>query len=209
MADEDAPPPYEEAIGNAPPSTVPTKRPVPSAPPPAVFNTGYVPPQGDQGGNPWAYPTTSGYPHGSGGGYGQQQGFQLHGHNSGHPPSPRQGFTSGQQPGYQPQQQCSYPNPNQNQPSGPDRARRANNTNYAIRSNMCLAVCATVCCWPVGLIAIMSECEARDAVQNGDLAHAKEASDKARSMSWISIFVGGCVIGFAVFFGLLVGLTSR
>ncbi|XP_070200546.1 uncharacterized protein [Littorina saxatilis] len=163
MADEDAPPPYEEAIGNAPPSTVPTKRPVPSAPPPAVFNTGYVPPQGDQGGNPWAYPTTSGYPHGSGGGYGQQQGFQLHGHNSGHPPSPRQGFTSGQQPGYQPQQQCSYPNPNQ----------------------------------------------ARDAVQNGDLAHAKEASDKARSMSWISIFVGGCVIGFAVFFGLLVGLTSR
>ncbi|XP_002737561.1 proline-rich transmembrane protein 1-like [Saccoglossus kowalevskii] len=56
---------------------------------------------------------------------------------------------------------------------------------------MGLAIFATICCcWPIGIFAIIKASQVGSSFNGGDYAGAKEASDSARKLSYISIGCG-------------------
>lgn len=69
---------------------------------------------------------------------------------------------------------------------------QANIPNYLWQS----IVVTILCCWPVGIPAIVFAAKVNGLVAAGQLAEAREASAKARMWCWIS-FGLGIVVGIA------------
>ncbi len=71
------------------------------------------------------------------------------------------------------------------------------------RKAMILGVIGILGIWPLGLFAIMTANQARDALVRGDVALSLSKSKSAQIMGWISVAVlglvviGGCLIGLA------------
>jgi len=81
-------------------------------------------------------------------------------------------------------------------------------SNSPPESYMALSICACLCCcWPLGLLAIIKSCQVNDAVNNGDLAAANEASKKARGLASCSIIIGVCFT--VAFIAIQVTLSRR
>ncbi|HEX7808552.1 MAG TPA: CD225/dispanin family protein [Thermoanaerobaculia bacterium] len=56
------------------------------------------------------------------------------------------------------------------------------------------------CCLPLGVVAIIFAAQVNTKLAAGDIAGAREASDKAKLFCWISLALGlaGIVIGFLI-----------
>ncbi|ESO91555.1 hypothetical protein LOTGIDRAFT_233366 [Lottia gigantea] len=117
---------------------------------------------------------------------------------------------AGQQPQYGGQQQQYGGQPQQygGQPQyyQPNQAGQFNNvvvtqpqTTSAIHTtppdHLGLAVLATLlCCWPVGIMAIMRALDARRAVDRGDLITANSEAAQAKKLSLIAIGLGAVIL---------------
>ena len=70
-------------------------------------------------------------------------------------------------------------------------------------------VVTLLCCWPFGIPAIVFASKVGTLLAQGDVAGAREASEKAKMWCWIS--AGGFVVGMVLYVGfiILVGAASE
>lgn len=68
-----------------------------------------------------------------------------------------------------------------------------------VPDNMGMAIFTTIlCCWPLGLVAIMRAQESRRAMERGDIATAMRMSTEARRYSVWAIIAGCITIAFSI-----------
>lgn len=71
------------------------------------------------------------------------------------------------------------------------------------------AILVTVlCCWPLGIPAIVFAAKVDGMVSRGDIAGAQQASDQAKLWCWISGGCGFAVIAIYLIFVVIIGLNS-
>lgn len=76
--------------------------------------------------------------------------------------------------------------------------------NYLVHS----IIVTIVCCWPAGIPAIVYAAQVNSRIARGDVAGAKDSSDKAKMWCWISLgfgIVAGVVGVVAAFLGAFDG----
>jgi hypothetical protein len=80
--------------------------------------------------------------------------------------------------------------------------RRADVPNYLTQS----ILCTLLCCWPLGIVAIVNAAQVNNKLATGDSEGAQKASDRARLWCWLSFLLG--LIAVPLFVGLQILVES-
>lgn len=90
----------------------------------------------------------------------------------------------------------SYTPPPPQQPGYGTAAPAAQIPNYLVQSIL-VTLC---CCLPLGVVAIIFSAQVNSKLAAGDIAGAREASDKAKMFAWIGFGIGLVIIILSLIF---------
>lgn len=166
--------------------------------PPSEEPPAYEAPKGDRSKPPDYFDVVSGYPGGP-----QQQypgsGYQYHQHHPhihGYSYQTQQGCC-GQSQGYQQYRACCE-QPSQGQTYGQTMPATMGPVHRASPDYLGLSIFTLICCWPIGICALVQSLRTRELTSTGNVDAAAASSRSTRLLNVIGIVMG------CIFFGILI-----